>query len=101
MRGIKQKFCEEAILWLRLRHKNIVPLLGADMTLFPVCLVSVWMKYGNISGYLRRFPQEDRLRLVRPSTTLPPHFLNRTTGSSLTSQKVSSICTRKAWCTVI
>ncbi|KAI0723698.1 kinase-like domain-containing protein, partial [Fomitopsis betulina] len=64
LRRVRKKFCEEAILWLRLRHKNIVPLLGADMTLFPVCLVSVWMKYGNISGYLRRFPGEDRLRLL-------------------------------------
>ncbi|KAH9838754.1 kinase-like domain-containing protein [Rhodofomes roseus] len=59
-----QRFCQEAILWLRLRHKNIVPLLGADMTLFPVCLVSVWMEYGNISGYLKQYPDEDRLRLL-------------------------------------
>ncbi|KAH9925501.1 kinase-like domain-containing protein [Fomitopsis serialis] len=64
LQRVRKKFCQEAILWLRLRHKNIVPLLGADMTLFPVCLVSVWMKYGNISGYLRQYPNEDRLRLL-------------------------------------
>ena len=101
MRSVQQKFCEEAILWLRLRHKNIVPLLGADMTLFPVCLVSVWMKYGNISGYLRKFPQEDRLRLVSLLAPLSQAVLNRTLGSSLTLQKGSRTCTRRAWSTVI
>lgn len=96
----QQRFCKEAILWLRLRHKIIVPLLGVDMTLFPFCLISMWMEYGDIARYLSRFPKEDRLRLVRLSSSLPRVFLHEVFSSSSTSQKGSRMCMAKVWCTV-
>ncbi|EPS94530.1 hypothetical protein FOMPIDRAFT_1078756, partial [Fomitopsis schrenkii] len=57
LQRVRKRFCKEAILWLRLRHKIIVPLLGVDMTLFPFCLISMWMEYGDIARYLSRFPK--------------------------------------------
>jgi hypothetical protein len=33
-------------------------------SIFPVCLVSEWMPFGSIRGYLSQRPQEDRVKYV-------------------------------------
>ena len=46
----------------RLKHPNIVPLLG--ITLTPLQLISEWMPGGNLTEYIREHPDLDRLGLV-------------------------------------
>ncbi|EIN04081.1 kinase-like protein, partial [Punctularia strigosozonata HHB-11173 SS5] len=48
-------FCHEAILWQRLRHKNVLPFLGIDNTSFSphLCMMSPWMRNGNVLDYIR------------------------------------------------
>lgn len=64
-----QAFCREALVWNQLRHPNISPFLGIDNESFPsrVCLVSPWVKNGNIYHYYVREPKErsyhERVRL--------------------------------------
>ncbi|KAK1218885.1 hypothetical protein PQX77_018412 [Marasmius sp. AFHP31] len=54
---------KEALLWTRLSHPNLLPFIGVNTTLFPqgFCLVSPWMKNGDIIGYLESNPGHDRL----------------------------------------
>ncbi|KAJ6521206.1 kinase-like domain-containing protein [Mycena vulgaris] len=53
-RDIRRKFCREALVWQRLRHSYIVPLIGIDTESFPssLCMVSPWMKNGTVIKYL-------------------------------------------------
>jgi len=57
-----QAFFQEAAVWKRLEHPNIVPLLG--VTVAPLQLVSVRMAGGEILEYIERNPSTDRLSLV-------------------------------------
>ncbi|KAK6996818.1 kinase-like domain-containing protein [Favolaschia claudopus] len=56
-RDIRRKFCREALVWQRLRHPYIVPLIGIDTESFPssLSMVSPWMKNGTVIKYLSRF----------------------------------------------
>ncbi|KAJ6532126.1 kinase-like domain-containing protein [Mycena vulgaris] len=49
------QFCREALVWLTLRHENILPLIGIDRETFPLyfCMVSPWMSNGTVLEYLR------------------------------------------------
>ena len=49
-------------MWKRLEHKNIVPLLG--ITSDPLQLVSNWMPGGDLTEYIKKHPDADRLGLV-------------------------------------
>ena len=61
-RGL-QAFYQEAVMWKRLKHPNVVPLLG--ITIFPqLQLVSEWMTGGDLPGYIRENPGSDRLGLA-------------------------------------
>ncbi|KAJ7697232.1 kinase-like domain-containing protein [Mycena rosella] len=53
-RDMRRKFCSEALVWQRLSHLYIVPLIGIDTESFPssLCMVSPWMKNGTIIKYL-------------------------------------------------
>ncbi|KAJ6589746.1 kinase-like domain-containing protein [Mycena capillaripes] len=53
-RHMRRKFCREALVWQRLRHPYIVPLIGIDTESFPssLCMVSPWMKNGTVIKYL-------------------------------------------------
>ena len=55
------------MLWKRLVHGSIVPLLG--MTPTPLQLVSEWMPGGDLTEYIGKHPNPDRLGLV---SVLPP-----------------------------
>ena len=49
-------------MWKRLTHPNIVPFKG--VTLDPLRIVSVWMPGGDLTAYITRNPQTNRLNLV-------------------------------------
>ncbi|KAJ7701877.1 kinase-like domain-containing protein [Mycena rosella] len=61
-----QQFCREALVWQRLRHKYLLPLIGIDRQTFPpsLCMVSPWMKYGHILKYLKEHGREDVDKLL-------------------------------------
>ncbi|KAF5386369.1 hypothetical protein D9757_006625 [Collybiopsis confluens] len=56
-----KRYLNEALLWRQLKHHNILPLLGVNTALFrhSFCLVSPWMKNGNIISYLKENPGLD------------------------------------------
>ena len=66
-----QIFYREAVMWKRLTHPNILPLLG--ITLTPLQLISTWMSGGDLTGYIKNHPDADRLILVRgpPPVSIP------------------------------
>ena len=49
-------------MWKRLKHKNIVPLICISMT--PFQLISEWMPGGDLTEYVGKHPEADRLSLV-------------------------------------
>jgi len=57
-----QRFLKVAVTWRHLRHKNVVPFLGA--TLDPPQLVSAWMPGRDLTEYLAANPEKNRLDLV-------------------------------------
>ncbi|KAF9789481.1 kinase-like protein [Thelephora terrestris] len=54
---------QEAIMWKRLDHKNIVPLLG--MTKTPLQLISEWIPGGNLTEYIIQHSNANRRDLAR------------------------------------
>ncbi|KAF9643894.1 kinase-like protein [Thelephora ganbajun] len=63
---VTKTFCKEAVMWKRLKHPNIVPLLGVTIT--PLQLISTWMPGGNLPEYIRTHPNADRLAFLREAT---------------------------------
>ncbi|CAK5271731.1 unnamed protein product [Mycena citricolor] len=65
-REVRRKFCLEAMVWQRLRHPCIVPLIGIDTESFPsmLCMISPWMKNGTVLTYLSSVPVASRAALV-------------------------------------
>ena len=55
-------FYQEAVVWKRMDHPNIVPLRG--VTLNPLQLISDWMQAGDLSKHLNKCPDVNRLGLV-------------------------------------
>lgn len=53
---------QEAIIWKRLDHKNIVPFFGTTTT--PLQIISGWMPGGNLTEYVGKHPDSNRLGLV-------------------------------------
>ena len=51
-------------MWKALRHPNILPLLGATMSENRFVMVSAWMQRGDINGFVKAYPNADRLGLV-------------------------------------
>ncbi|KAJ6526558.1 kinase-like domain-containing protein [Mycena vulgaris] len=58
---LSQQFCREALVWQRLQHKYVLPLIGIDRESFPssFCLVSPWMKHGTVLKYLTEHGRDD------------------------------------------
>ena len=63
-------FCKEAVTWKSLEHPNILPLLGA--TISPSQLVSAFMPAGDLSKYIPKNPDANRLGLVSVDLVAPP-----------------------------
>ncbi|KAJ7620585.1 kinase-like domain-containing protein [Mycena polygramma] len=53
-RRIRRQFCREVLVWQRLQHPFILPLIGIDRETFPssLCMVSQWMEHGTVLKYL-------------------------------------------------
>ncbi|KAJ7682929.1 hypothetical protein B0H17DRAFT_52384 [Mycena rosella] len=62
------QFCREALVWQRLQHKYVLPLIGIDRESFPssFCMVSPWMKHGTVLKYLIEHGRDDVDKLVGP-----------------------------------
>lgn len=58
---------QTAVAWKRLEHQSIVPLLG--VTSSPLQFISEWMPGGDLTGYINKYPDADRISLVGD---LPP-----------------------------
>ena len=65
-----QDFCQEAVVWRNVHHKNCLPFYGitnlVDDGVPRTCMVSPWMTNGNLHVYLSHNPDVPRLPLVRP-----------------------------------
>ncbi|KAF9441922.1 kinase-like protein, partial [Macrolepiota fuliginosa MF-IS2] len=59
---------EEMLMWAHFSHVNILPFYGVfclDEVSQRLCLVSPWMKSGNLGEYLERHPSAPRILLVQ------------------------------------
>jgi len=66
IRKVLKSFCKEAVVWRRLAHPNIASFLGAvNCDTLPLCMVSPWMKNGNMTTFVKVYPCSNRLVLVR------------------------------------
>ena len=63
--GPLKRLFHEIVIWRRLSHPNVLPVLGISPKLFPLCIVSEWMIDGNIADFASNHPEVNRLRLVR------------------------------------
>jgi len=66
-----QRFCKEVLMWNRLSHPNILPLLGAAQEGWEFTMVSEWMDNGNIRQYVLAHPKVNRPSLVSGSFPHP------------------------------
>ena len=58
-----QEFCQEAVVWKRMVHPNIVPLLG--ITTSPLYqMISDWMPGEDLPEYVKKYPGADLRGLV-------------------------------------
>jgi len=67
-----QRLFQEIVIWRRLSHPNVLPVLGVSPKLFPLCVITEWMIDGNIMDFTSKHPEANRLRLVRPNFSLIP-----------------------------
>ncbi|KAG9128389.1 hypothetical protein FRC07_014803 [Ceratobasidium sp. 392] len=51
-------------VWSRLKHDNILQLLGVAQFRDHIAMISPWMDHGNLLEYLERNPTADRYRLL-------------------------------------
>ncbi|KAF9781352.1 kinase-like domain-containing protein [Thelephora terrestris] len=61
---IKKRLFQQLVIWRRLSHPNVLPVLGISPELFPLCIVSGWMIDGNILDFMSAHPKVSRLRLL-------------------------------------
>ena len=64
MFGLSQRLCTQAAIWKRLRHQNVVRFLGLRSDYPPLSLVYQWLSNENLSEYLHRHTDVDKLSLV-------------------------------------
>ena len=60
----KQRFCKEAIMWKHVSCPYILKLNGVFRRNDIPAIVTPWMPHGNITEYLEKHPDADRLYLV-------------------------------------
>jgi len=59
-----QRLCTNGATWKLLRHPNVVNFLGFGSDSPPFSLVYPWMSNGNLSDYVHKHPDVDKLCLV-------------------------------------
>ena len=58
---------EEAKLWRRMRHSNVLDFYGIHFhSCDDIYLVSPWVENGSLTDYIANNPEADRVPLVRP-----------------------------------
>ena len=64
--GNRQELAREVLIWKELSHPNVLPLLGIDLIARrpTCCLVSPWMKNGNVITFLKMNPDFNKSSLV-------------------------------------
>ncbi|KAF9777894.1 kinase-like domain-containing protein [Thelephora terrestris] len=64
--GAFKRLCREIISWKHLSHPNILPLLGASLSINPprFCILSEWMVNEDIMKYVSSNPEANRLQLL-------------------------------------
>jgi len=64
-----QRLCREVLIWKRLSHPNVLPLLGVSVSKNPTYfrIISEWMPNGNVTEYVGSNQEANRLRLVGPA----------------------------------
>ena len=68
-----QGFCKEFLTWKALKHPNVLPLLGVEMTEGQFAMVSEWMPNGNVNQFVAAHPDANPFELVGfPFKPLPP-----------------------------
>ena len=73
-----QRLCREVLIWKRLSHPNVLPLLGVSVSKSPqhFRIISEWMPNGNVMEYIKSNPEANRLRLVRSASYIPREVLH-------------------------
>ena len=61
----RKRFFHKIVIWRRLSHPNVLPVLGVSPKLFPLCVAPERMIDGNIVDFTSNHPEVNRLRLVR------------------------------------
>ena len=84
----RKRLFHEIVIWRRLSHPNVLPVLGVSPKLFPLCIVSEWMIDGNIMDFVSKHPEVNRLRLVREISV----FLSRILKYPVSSRKQRKDC---------
>ena len=91
-----QTLYQEAIVWKRLEHQNIVPFLG--ITPSPLQLISEWMPGGDLTEYIKKHPDANRIDLVSapsfafdPTLTPPSSYLTSLAASTTSTPAISSM----------
>ncbi|KAF8187284.1 kinase-like domain-containing protein [Mycena galopus ATCC 62051] len=64
---IYKELAREVLIWKELSHPNVLPLLGINLIVRSpsCCLVSPWMKNGNVMTFLQMYPDFNKSCLVR------------------------------------
>ncbi|KAK0471234.1 kinase-like domain-containing protein [Armillaria novae-zelandiae] len=64
---IRKEFCREALVWRNLQHPNVLRFIGVNEDFFypSFCLISPWMKNGDILSFLRQNPRHNRMQCIR------------------------------------
>ncbi|KAF9535367.1 kinase-like domain-containing protein [Crepidotus variabilis] len=59
---VYKQFCRELSVWHRLKHPNILPLIGATTECFPkrYCFLVHWQSNGPLPAYLETHPDHDK-----------------------------------------
>ncbi|KEP50000.1 tyrosine kinase catalytic domain protein [Rhizoctonia solani 123E] len=64
VKKIRKRTTRELAIWSRLKHANILPLMGTCLFRGSMGLVSEWQDNGNATEWVRANPGVDRLELV-------------------------------------
>ncbi|KAF9647362.1 kinase-like protein [Thelephora ganbajun] len=66
--GIKRRLCREAVIWKRMSHPNILPLIGITLSK-ELAVISPWMENENVLAYLKENHKANPVKLLEESVT--------------------------------
>ena len=83
-------------MWKTLCHPNVLPLIGVTMIEFRLVMVSEWMENGNVTEFVKKNGEADRLELVRSSLSLSL-LLNTYNGTIVVASRRREGINLHAW----